>query len=102
MNATLQASSNGHLTIDFGDLPETDWETLENKLIEVWGFRRVGSVVIGLDEKIYPSFQRSDLTLATGWDIWSGHYVLSECAAGDGFLRKLFNELHDRETSPPI
>jgi len=97
MNATVEASSNDHLTINFGDLPDSDWEALENKLIEVWGFQRVGSVVTGLDEIIYPSFQHSDLTVATGWDIWSGNYLLAACAVGDEFLRTLFNELHDRE-----
>jgi hypothetical protein len=63
------------------------------KIVNGWGFQRVGAAVVGLDEKIYPSFKRSDLTIATGWDIWSGHYLLSECATGDEFLRTLYSEL---------
>ncbi len=51
MKADLHPSSNGHLTIDFGDLPDTDWEALENKIVNGWGFQRVGAAVVGLDEK---------------------------------------------------
>ena len=30
MKVDLHPSSNGHLTIDFGALSDTDWEALEN------------------------------------------------------------------------
>jgi hypothetical protein len=93
MKAHLYTSSNGHLAIDFGDCSGTEWEALENTIVHTWGFQRVGTAVMGLDEKIHPSFKRSDLTLATGWDIWSRHYLLSQCTAGDEFLHTLFFEL---------
>lgn len=89
---TFQAA-NGHLMIELGDLSDADWEALERKLVNVWGFRRVGAVVAGLDQTIYPDFERPDLTLAAGWDIWSGHHLLSESAAGDEFLQRMCNEL---------
>jgi hypothetical protein len=91
MNA-FQAT-NGHLMIEFGDMSDADWEARENKLVNVWGFRRVGAFVAGLDQTIYPGFERPDLTLAAGWDIWLGHYLLSESAAGDEFLQQMCDGL---------
>lgn len=95
MKAHLYVASNGHLVIDLPDSSGADWEALENKIIDRWGFQRIGTTMVGLDEQIYPSLKRSDLTLAAGWDIWSGHYLLSECVSGDEFLRALFYELED-------
>jgi hypothetical protein len=91
MNAVQAA--NGHLMIEFGDLSDADWKVLESKLVTVYGFGRVGAVVAGLDQTIYPGFERPDLTLAAGWDIWFGHYLLSESAASDEFLQRMCNEL---------
>lgn len=93
MKPYLHKASNGHLTIDFGDLSDEEWEKLEKRIVDGWGLERVGSVAVGLDEKIYPSFQRSDFTLATGWDTWSGHYLLAECVSGDDFVRTLYDWL---------
>lgn len=70
-------------------------------MMEADGFHRVGQTVMGLDEAILPSFQRAGMTLAAGWNIGSGHYLLSECAAGDDFLRTLFNELGNEGLPPP-
>jgi hypothetical protein len=61
-------------------------------MIQVRGFKRVGETFVGLDEKIHHSFQCSQFNLAAGWDIWSGHYLLAQCAAGDQFLKTLFSE----------
>jgi hypothetical protein len=88
----LQAA-NGHLLIEFGELSDADWKVLESKLVNVWGFRRVGEAVVGLDETICPDFERADLTLAAGWDIWLGYHLLSECVAGDEFLQRMCDEL---------
>lgn len=86
-------AANGHLLIEFGELSDADWKALESKLVNAWGFRRVGEVVIGLDGTICPDFERQDLTLAAGWDIWLGYHLLSECAAGDEFLQSMCDEL---------
>lgn len=45
--------------------------------------------IIGCDEGIMPSFVRGGVTLAAGWDNWSGRYLLAECALGDGLLLEL-------------
>lgn len=42
--------------------------------------------VIGCDEGIMPSFVREGVSLAAGWDNWSGNYLLAQCEQGDGLL----------------
>jgi len=93
MRAHLDVSASDHLVIEFRNSPDADWEALKNRLVEELGFRRDGTPVVGLDESIYPDFKRSNLTLAAGRDNWSGHYLLSQCASGDDFLRTLFGTL---------
>ena len=36
-------------------------------------------------------FQCAEFSLASGWDNWSGYYLLSDSMAGDVFLRTLFD-----------
>lgn len=75
-------------------MPDAFWHSLADRLVNHHGFQRVGSPGFGLDERIHPDFQCADFRLAAGWDIWSGHYLLSQCTAGDVFLQRLFNQLH--------
>lgn len=93
MNARLTVSWSGHLAIEFGDLSDADWQALRHRIVDEWGFQYVGAMVIGLDEHIFPSFERTDLTLCTGWDIWSGHYLLARCETGDECLQALWHTL---------
>ncbi|TMU83222.1 hypothetical protein FGA82_00980 [Pseudomonas fluorescens] len=86
----LLQAANGHLLIEFGELSDADWQALESKLVNVWGFQRVGEVVVDLDGTICPDFERQDLKLAAGWDIWLGYHLLSESAAGDEFLQRMW------------
>jgi hypothetical protein len=84
----LYTAANGHLTLDFDDAPETLWEAVEAHLLSE-GFVREGTEVLGPDQSIYPHFVRGSLTLAAGWDIWSGKYLLAQSDDGDNFLREL-------------
>jgi len=93
MNPTLHTAANGHLTLDFNDLSDACWLSLAESLIKCRGFKRLGSEVIGADEKIHQHFQCAEFSLAAGWDIWCGHYLLSDSVEGDVFLRALFEEL---------
>ncbi|MFI8221657.1 hypothetical protein [Pseudomonas sp. NPDC085632] len=86
----LLQAANGHLLIEFGELSVAEWKVLESKLVNDWGFKRVGEVVVGLDGTICPDFERNDLKLDAGWDIWLGYHLLSECAAGDEFLQRMW------------
>ncbi len=92
MSLTLSTAANGHLTMALNGLPESYWLSLVEHMIQVRGFKRVGASIVGLDEKINESFQCSQFSFAAGWDIWSGHYLLAQCAAGDRYLRTLFSE----------
>lgn len=93
MKPNLHTAANGHLTIDLNSLPESYWESLSQRLVSTYRFKRVGSVVIGAGEQIHQSFQRPEFTLAAGWDNWSGHYLLSDSTEGDDFLQKLFSQI---------
>jgi hypothetical protein len=93
MKPTLHTAANGHLTINLNDESSTYWPRLQRRLERELGFKRVGSGVLGMDEGIHPSFEGPEFRLLSGWDNWSGEYLLSESAAGDSFLSKLFDEL---------
>ncbi|AKS09822.1 hypothetical protein [Pseudomonas trivialis] len=92
MNPTLHTAANGHLTMNLDGLSDADWLSLAEDLVQHQGFNRAGSPAMGLSEHIHPSFQCAEFSLAAGWDIWSGHYLLSDSVAGDVFLQKLFNQ----------
>lgn len=93
MHPALHTAANGHLTLSLNELPDAYWLSLVDTLVKHHGFRQVGSPVVGLDTTIHPSFHCAEFSLAAGWDIWFGHYLLSESAAGDVFLQQLFNQL---------
>jgi hypothetical protein len=92
MEVTLHTAANGHLTLNLNGSPENSWSTLSKQLVNEYGFKRSGKAVVGFDERIQQDFERSEFKLAAGWDNWSGHYLLSGSAAGDDFLKKLYDE----------
>ena len=91
MNLTLHMAANGHLALDFNELSEAGWLSIAEALTSLQGLKRVGSPVTGISEQIHHDFQCAEFSLASGWDNWSGHYLLSDSMAGDVFLRKLFD-----------
>ena len=91
MNLTLHMAANGHLALDFDELPEAGWLSIAEELTSLQGLKRVGSPVTAVSEQIDHDFQCAGFSLASGWDNWSGHYLLSDSMAGDVFLTKLFN-----------
>lgn len=93
MSLSLHTAANGHLTLNLNEMPDAFWHSLADRLVNHHGFQRVGSPDFGLDERIHPDFQCADFILAAGWDIWSGHYLLSDSMAGDAFLHQLFDRL---------
>lgn len=93
MHATLHGAANGHLTLNLHGLPDSFWQSLSSRHVREFGFWRVGTPVISPEEQIHQSFECPRFVLAAGRDNWSGHYLLSESAEGDDFLRELFNTL---------
>lgn len=91
MNRTLHMAANGHLALDFNELAEAGWLSITKELISLQGLKRTGSPATAVSEQIHHDFQCAEFSLASGWDNWSGHYLLSDSMAGDVFLRKLFD-----------
>ena len=79
--------------LDFGDYDSVPYQQVCSKLENEFGFSRHGATVAGFDEGIGPSFLHAELEISTGWDNWSGSYLLSNSDAGDAILRRLYAEL---------
>ena len=62
-------------------------------MIDELGFEREGEAVLGMDEGILSSFVKGGLTIAAGWDNWSGNYLLSESQAADEVLKQIIKKL---------
>jgi hypothetical protein len=60
----------------------------------VRGFAESGGPVSGLDEGILPSFVRRSVTIAAGFDNWSGNYLLGECDESDQIILGLANHVY--------
>ena len=93
MNPTISIAASGHVTIDFGaydsELYQRACATLEVAL----GFVRQGKTVFGLEQGVEPSFLRDEVEISTGWDNWSGRYLLANSDPGDAILRHLHADL---------
>lgn len=91
MNLTLHMAANGHLELDFNELSEARWLSITEELTTLQWLKCAGSPVTSVSEQIRHDFQCAEFSLASGWDNWSGHYLLSDSMAGDVFLRNLFD-----------
>jgi hypothetical protein len=90
---SLFEAASGHLSLECGSLPDSYWFSIVELLENQKGFSRSGKSVLGFDEKIYQSFVSESFSLSSGWDNWSGHYLLADSAEGDYFLRQLYEKL---------
>ncbi len=54
-----------------------------------YGLRREGRIVFSPDDIILPDLVGAGARLMTGWDNWSGNYLLSEDEAGDMLLKRV-------------
>ena len=93
MNPTMSIAANGHLSLDFGDYDSVLYQQACAKLENELGFIKRGETVAGLDEGVGPSFFRAELEISTGWNNWSGSYLLANSDAGDAILRHLYAEI---------
>lgn len=88
----LARAANGRLMLENMQLSERDWQAVA-ALLERRGFSRTGKTVNGADTVIYQDFVRDAITLAAGWDTWTGHYLLAGNAEGDRFLLELHQQI---------
>lgn len=89
----LLKAANGRNLLEFEAYDSPQW-FLAVDWLTAQGFTRRALLtesqqVIGCDEGIMPSFVREGVSLAAGWDNWSGNYLLAECELGDGLLLEL-------------
>jgi len=90
---SIHVAANKHLVIDFNSYDSALYRQACHTLEQTFGFIQNGDTVTGLDEGIGPSFHRADVEISTGWDNWSGNYLLSNSSEGDDILQLLFARL---------
>lgn len=84
----LQTAANGHNWITFEAYDTPQWfQAIE--WLKREGFTESGTPVIGLDEGVLPSYIKQGVTIAAGFDNWSGNDLLAECNEGDEVLLKV-------------
>ena len=93
----LTVATNGHLFLTFEKFETSQWKQALTWLAQK-NFRKAGDTVNGLDETLLPSFVRDTVSIAAGYDNWSGSYLLAECLQGDAVLVDLARHVgaHDR------
>ena len=84
----METAANGHLMVNWPDARHSFYVLLSGWLSLRHGLRRAGHWVVSPDDIILPDFVGKDIRLKSGWDNWSGYYLLSEDRAGDEFLRR--------------
>jgi len=91
-NPVLATAANGHNWLTFETYGSPQWKAAY-KWLSHQQFKESGRSIIGLDEGILPSFVRGQITIETGFDNWSGHYLLAQCHEGDQLLVELAQHL---------
>lgn len=86
---TLTETASGHLSLDLDDAEDSVWTALELHLRVLHGLERVGSAL-----------QHGSLILETGYDHWSGYYLMAVDAEGDQFLTTLYTTLLETTDAP--
>lgn len=88
--ALLTTAANGHNFLTFEDYETPQWR-LAIEWLKGAGFSESGTSIVTLDEGIFPSFVRNSVTIAAGFDNWSGNYLLANCEIGDQIILALAN-----------
>jgi hypothetical protein len=91
--ASLETAANGHRQLDWTAASHRDYVILCWRLRFQHGLRREGRGAFLGDDLILPDLVRDGLRLKSGWDNWSGYYLLSEDQAGGRFLERLATEV---------
>lgn len=87
----LSRTAQGHLSLDMEDDPGNLWPALLEHL-HTRGASGIDHDHMGstLDASIGPHFRLGAVQLRSGWDNWSGYYLMSDSAAGDALLQELY------------
>ena len=87
--AHIETAANGHLVLNWPTAGHLFYILLCAWLRLRYGVRRTGRQIVSPDDVILRDFVGKGLRLKSGWDNWSGDYLLSEDQAGDMFLSRL-------------
>ncbi|WP_316674885.1 hypothetical protein [uncultured Tolumonas sp.] len=83
--ALLTIAANGHNFLTFEDYETNQWR-LALEWLKGSGFSESRTSIVTIDEGILPSFVRNSVTIAAGFDNWSGNYLLANCEIGDQII----------------
>ena len=86
----VETAANGHVVVNWPGAGRSFYALLCVWLRLRHGLCRRGVVVFSPDDIILPDLVGAGIRLKSGWDNWSGYYLLSEDHAGDRFLRRTF------------
>jgi hypothetical protein len=81
----LTLAANGHNFLTFEAYETFEWLSAVQWLKKNQ-FSEAGQPVFGADEAILPSFVRGSISIAAGFDNWSGNYLLAQCDEGDQII----------------
>jgi|GEM_PF-996637 len=85
----VEIAANGHLMVGWPEAGPLFYGALRVWLRLRYGLRREGRTVCSPDgETLLPDFVGAGVRLESGWDNWSGYYLLSVDDFGDRFLRR--------------
>ena len=85
----VEITPNGHLLVGWPEASPLFFDALRVWLRLGYGLRREGRTIYSPDgDMILPDLVGAEVRLKSGWDNWSGYYLLSEDDAGDRFLRR--------------
>jgi len=99
-NPLLTIAANSHYWLTFEACNTAQWDRATEWLKQA-GFSKIGTPVWGMDEAIFPSFVKQDVTVEAGADHWSGNYLLAVCDNGDQVILNLakYVSAEDRRAS---
>ncbi len=93
MQISLDPAANSHLMLAFNDAPDSLWIKACEILINEYRCLRQGQTCDAVDQMIFQNFETESFLLESGWDNWSGYYLLSTSNNGDALLRVLHQRL---------
>jgi hypothetical protein len=84
----LTLAANGHNFLTFEAYDTAQWLSAVEWLKRN-RFAEADDPVFGADEAILPSFVRGTVSIAAGFDNWSGNYLLAQCHEGDQVILEI-------------
>lgn len=98
----VDTAANGHLMVSWPDAGHLFFTVLCAWLRLRHGLRREGRVICSPGDIILPDLVGRGVRLKSGWDNWSGYYLLAEDEAGDTFLKRFTSDARGDSRKPRL